>query len=70
MAANICMIGYTWFFVPETKKVPLEEMDALFGGQSHVTEGSGMVKGDPNVADRDSKDGEQVQQEHRENKEV
>ena len=27
-----------------------------------------MVKGDPAVADRDSKDGEQVQQEHRENK--
>ena len=57
MAANVLMIAYVWFFIPETKKVPLEEMDALFGGQSHVTEGGHMVKGDPEIADRNSKEG-------------
>lgn len=69
MAANFLMIGYVWFFIPETKKVPLEEMDTLFGGQSHVTEGSHMVKADPEMADRNSKEHAQ-EQEHRENRDV
>ena len=56
MSANFLMIAYVWFFIPETKKVPLEEMDALFGGQSHVTEGSHMVKADPAIADRNSRE--------------
>lgn len=66
MAANVLMIGYVWFFIPETKKVPLEEMDTLFGGQSHVTEGSRMVKVDSEMADRNSK--EHV--EHKEKRDV
>jgi hypothetical protein len=29
---NILLVAFVWFFVPETKKVSLEEMDAVFGG--------------------------------------
>lgn len=32
MGVNIVLVVLIWFFYPETKGVPLEEMDALFGG--------------------------------------
>ena len=45
-AINILLAAFTWFFVPETKQVSLEEMDALFGGKKHVTEGAAIEKGE------------------------
>jgi hypothetical protein len=37
MSFNICLAIFIWFVLPETKKVRLEEMDALFGGVNHTT---------------------------------
>jgi phosphate/sulfate permease len=46
-AINILLAAFVWFFVPETKKVSLEEMDAIFGGQNHVVEGAAIEEKDP-----------------------
>ncbi|TQN65928.1 putative quinate permease, partial [Colletotrichum shisoi] len=43
MAVNFLLVAYVFFFIPETKKVPLEEIDVLFGGVNHVEKGSKMV---------------------------
>lgn len=43
-AINILLAVFTWFFIPETKQVSLEEMDALFGGKNHVAEGAVIEK--------------------------
>jgi hypothetical protein len=40
MTCNFLLAVFVWFMVPETKKVPLEEMDTLFGGTSHVQGGA------------------------------
>lgn len=49
---NILLAAFVWFFIPETKKVSLEEMDTLFGGANHVQMGQGMVDAkDPHHAD-------------------
>lgn len=34
---NFLLAIFVFFFIPETKHVPLEEIDALFGGANHVT---------------------------------
>ena len=39
---NMLLAAFVWFFVPETKKVSLEEMDAVFGGANHVVEGAAI----------------------------
>lgn len=44
---NFLLAGFVWFFVPETKKVSLEEMDAVFGGANHVVEGAAIEHKDP-----------------------
>ena len=31
------------FFIPETRKVSLEEIDVLFGGANHVEKGANLV---------------------------
>ncbi|KAL4945880.1 hypothetical protein BDV06DRAFT_4078 [Aspergillus oleicola] len=36
---NFLLAAFVWWFIPETKQVPLEEIDALFGGANHVTSG-------------------------------
>ncbi|OLN81755.1 Quinate permease 6, partial [Colletotrichum chlorophyti] len=43
MATNICLAFIVYFILPETKQVPLEEMDTLFGGVSHVDKGANMM---------------------------
>ncbi|EAW07664.1 putative MFS sugar transporter [Aspergillus clavatus NRRL 1] len=40
---NILLAIFVYFFIPETKQVPLEEIDALFGGANHVTNGEEMM---------------------------
>lgn len=49
---------FVWFFIPETRKVSLEEIDVLFGGSNHVDKGADLLHiDDPRNAKRDS-DGE------------
>ncbi|RWA07753.1 hypothetical protein EKO27_g7347 [Xylaria grammica] len=45
-ATNILLAVFVFFFIPETKQVSLEEMDALFGGQNHVEKGGQMLGAD------------------------
>lgn len=40
---NVGLALFTWFFVPETKKMKLEEMDTLFGGANHVEKGANLM---------------------------
>jgi hypothetical protein len=44
---NFLLATFVWFFVPETKKVSLEEMDAVFGGANHVIGGAEIESKDP-----------------------
>ncbi|KAG9249749.1 general substrate transporter [Emericellopsis atlantica] len=43
MSVNFCLAAYVWFFIPETKQVPLEEIDVLFGGVSHSGKGGDIL---------------------------
>jgi hypothetical protein len=45
MFAGICgmLAAFVWFFVPETKKISLEETDVLFGGSNHVEKGADLI---------------------------
>jgi hypothetical protein len=40
---DICLAFFVFFFIPETRRVSLEEMDVLFGGSNHVEKGSNML---------------------------
>ncbi|KAJ5620673.1 hypothetical protein N7510_004657 [Penicillium lagena] len=40
---NFLLALFVWFFIPETKKVTLEEIDTLFGGANHVTNGEEVL---------------------------
>jgi hypothetical protein len=46
MTTNILLALFVYFLLPETSKVPLEEMDRLFGGVSHVEKGAAIVEMD------------------------
>ncbi|KAK6542906.1 hypothetical protein TWF694_006845 [Orbilia ellipsospora] len=41
---NVLLALFTWFFLPETKNVRLEEMDTLFGGVNHVEKGANLIE--------------------------
>ncbi|KAK7750398.1 hypothetical protein SLS62_007697 [Diatrype stigma] len=43
MAANVLLAAFVFFCIPETKQVPLEEIDTLFGGQNHVEKGGQLT---------------------------
>lgn len=60
MSVNFLLVAYVWFFIPETKKVPLEEIDVLFGGANHVEKGSQLVGPGPETVARDMAVGEQT----------
>jgi hypothetical protein len=58
MSANIVLVIFVWFFVPETKKVSLEEIDVLFGGQNHIEKGGDLLNvDDPHHAEIPLDDG-------------
>lgn len=40
---NVLLVLFVFFFIPETKKVSLEEIDTLFGGTNHVEAGGELV---------------------------
>ncbi|KAM5355148.1 hypothetical protein ACJ41O_001794 [Fusarium nematophilum] len=44
MTVNFILTAYVYFFIPETKQVPLEEIDTLFGGASHAAKGGDMLE--------------------------
>ncbi|KAI0483404.1 general substrate transporter [Xylariaceae sp. FL0804] len=48
MATNVLLAVFVYFCIPETKQVPLEEIDTLFGGQNHVEKG-GQLLGVPDA---------------------
>lgn len=43
MATNFLLVVFVWFCIPETKQVPLEEIDVLFGGANHVDKGAQIL---------------------------
>ncbi|KAF2173282.1 hypothetical protein M409DRAFT_17225 [Zasmidium cellare ATCC 36951] len=40
---NFLLAVFVWFFIPETRKVLLEEMDTKFGGSNHVEKGGNLM---------------------------
>jgi Sugar (and other) transporter len=59
MGVNMLLAVFVWYCIPETKGVPLEEMDELFGGVNHVYGGAelmemGKYRGARRAADRES----------------
>ncbi|OBT93220.1 hypothetical protein VE01_08834 [Pseudogymnoascus verrucosus] len=44
MTLNIMLAVGVFFLLPETKNVPLEQMDTLFGGVSHVDKGAEILE--------------------------
>jgi hypothetical protein len=40
---NIFLAAFVWYFIPETKKITLEEIDTLFGGSNHVEKGADLL---------------------------
>lgn len=52
---NILLAAFVFFFIPETRRVKLEEIDVLFGGNNHVEKGAnlmGMPSRDLSVAEQ------------------
>lgn len=43
MGVNVLLAFFVYFIVPETRCIPLEEIDVLFGGPNHVDKGAQML---------------------------
>jgi hypothetical protein len=43
MTTNILLAFYVWFLIPETKSIPLEEIDVIFGGANHTEKGGDLL---------------------------
>jgi len=41
---NVVLALFTWFFLPETKNIRLEDMDQIFGGVNHIEKGANLVE--------------------------
>lgn len=50
---NFLLAAFVFFFIPETKKVKLEEIDTLFGGANHIEKGANMLALDAELPPRD-----------------
>lgn len=48
MATNFLLVVFVYFFIPETKQIPLEEIDVLFGGVNHVDKGAQILSAPDN----------------------
>lgn len=59
---NCLLVLYVIFLIPETKGVPLEEMDRLFGGASHVQGGRAIMQEEQTQRDHDKPDSDQSSQ--------
>jgi hypothetical protein len=44
MTCNICLAIFVFFLIPETKGVPLEEVDVLSGGANHIEKGGNLLQ--------------------------
>lgn len=44
MTCNILLAIFVFFMIPETKGVPLEEVDVLFGGANHIEKGGDLLQ--------------------------
>lgn len=40
---NFLLAAFVYFFIPETKKISLEEIDTIFGGANHAEKGADML---------------------------
>jgi hypothetical protein len=40
---NVLLVVFVVFCVPETRNIPLEEIDVLFGGSNHVEQGVDLI---------------------------
>ncbi|KAL7952128.1 sugar transporter [Trichoderma barbatum] len=54
MATNFVLVVFVYFFIPETKQIPLEEIDVLFGGANHVDKGA-QILGAPDISSKDAR---------------
>jgi hypothetical protein len=41
---NVVLAFFVFFFIPETRRVSIEEMDVLFGGSNHVEKGGDLLQ--------------------------
>jgi hypothetical protein len=44
MTCNLLLAVFVFFLIPETRGVPLEEVDVLFGGANHIEKGGNLLQ--------------------------